>query len=114
MNNSIIHLEEPHDEGKVKTQEREASLVKTIEAIQRIKQSQDWSTLKTEIFDGLPSMLRKSLLSEAKKEDPNTNLLNRITGELKWAERFSDLEKLENTLRVELKAIRIRLYGKTE
>lgn len=116
MNNSLIQPESNPQLEKVqeKTQEREATVVRIIEAVQRIKQSEDWSTLKTEVFDSLTKHLKSELFAEAKKESPDTNKLNRLAGELKWSERFSDLEKYENVLRVELQGIRLRLHGKTD
>lgn len=91
-----------------KTQEREAALIRQIQAIEDIAGSESWSTLKTEIFDDLLTRLERELREEAKMENPNTNKLNRITGEMKWAERFSDLEKLKDAQRVELQGIRKR------
>lgn len=114
MNNSSIQPETSKDESAIKIQEHEAKLVRILEAIGRMKESEAWSTLKTEIFDGLSTSLKRELLTEAKREDPNTNKLNRLTGELKWAEKFSNLEKFEESQRVELKAIRLRIHGKSD
>ncbi len=91
---------------------REAALVRQIEAVRAIQGTSDWSTLKNEIFASLLTSLERVLREEAKNENPNTNKLNRITGEIKWAERFSDLSKLEGTLMVELTQVRKRLHGK--
>lgn len=113
MNNSSIQPEAIKD-LETKLQEREAKLIRILEAIGRVKESEAWSTLKIEVFDNLGSILKRDLLTEAKKDDPNPNKLNRLTGELKWAEKFSDLEKFENEQRVELKAIRLRIHGKSD
>lgn len=110
-NNSLIRPESTDDIVSVKMSAREATLVRLIEAIQRIDASEDWSTLKTEIFDTLSSSLERELKEESKKENPNTNKLNRLSGELKWAERFADFNKYATTLRVELQGIRQRLHG---
>lgn len=115
MNNSFIRFEDDEEpDASPKIEERESELVHTIELVQRIRLSEDWSSLKEKILDGLTSRLEKELLEEAKKEDPNTNKLNRIAGELKWAKRYSDFEEYEKTLRVELKAIRKRYGNKSE
>lgn len=120
MNNSKLALdsvslenEQPRD-IKPELRQKEERLVKIIEAIQGIEQSKDWSTLKTEMFDELPKQIRKEMLSEARKENPDTHKLNRLSGELKWAEKFADLSKFEASQRVELSRIRTMLYGKTE
>lgn len=114
MNNSSIKLEVTKDDLEVKLQEHEARLIRILEAIGWMKSSQAWSTLKIEVFDGLSVNLKRELLAEARKDDPNTNKLNRLTGELRWAEKYSDLEKFEETQRVELKAIRLRIHGKSD
>lgn len=113
MNNSSIQPEVIKD-LETKLQEREAKLIRVLEAIGRMKESEAWSTLKIEVFDSLTGILKRELLTEAKKDDPNTNKLNRLAGELKWSEKFSDIEKFENEQRVELKAIRLRIHGKTD
>ncbi len=114
MNNSRIALETPVDNSKELTVEREAKLVRTIEALQDIRGSESWSTLKKEVFDSVFQTLKRELEEEARKENPNTNKLNRITGEIKWAERFADLEKFEHVLRVELQGVRTRIHGTNE
>lgn len=114
MNNSSVQPEATKIDLEVKLQEREAKLIRIIEAIGRVKESEAWSTLKIEVFDGLSSVLKRELLTEAKKDDPNTNKLNRLSGELKWSEKFTDLEKFENEQRIELKAIRLRIHGKSD
>lgn len=118
MNNSRIALDSIPTEVvrdiKPQLREREQKLVNTLDALQKIGQTKEWSSLKTEIFDGLTARLEKELREEAKKEDPSSNKLNRIAGQIKWAERYSDLTKLEATYRVELSNVRLQLYGKQE
>lgn len=109
---SLLVRDNKHIQEKV--QEREASLVKQIAAIRDICESLSWSTLKTEVFDPLLTSLKRDLEEEAKKQDPNSNKLNRISGEIKWAERFSDLEKFESSLLVELQYIKTRLHENQE
>jgi hypothetical protein len=116
MNNSLIQPEPDASIERIqeKMQEREAQIVRIIGAIQTLKQTTDWSTLKTEVFDNLHRNLSRDLIEEASKENPNTNKLNRITGEMKWTERYSDFDKWENALRVELQGVRKRQHGNTE
>ena len=104
-----LDLEEPSS-NLDSFKEREQKLVRIIEAL-RCVQTKEWSSLKKELFDELPAELNKQISAEAKKENPNIQKLNRLAGELKWAERYADLKKFEDQLRVELKQIRQKLYG---
>lgn len=94
-------------------QEREGELITIIDSLQKVQSTKEWSTLKSKIFDSVVGRLEKDLSYEAKKENPDTLKLNRLAGQLIWAERFSDLKKLEDSFRLELTNIRIQLYGKT-
>lgn len=94
--------------------EKEAKLIKIIDALQKIQATKEWSSLKTEVFDDLPKRFKSELLSEAKKDNPDVLKLRFISGELMWAERNSNLTKLEETYRVELQNLRLMLYGKHE
>jgi hypothetical protein len=117
MNLSQVTIEltpEPEADNKPRLRAEEGRLVKIIEAIQGISSRPEWSTLKTEVFDNLPTILEKDLKEEAKKDNPDPMKLNRLAGQLKWAEKYSDLTKLESTYKVELQRVRIQLYGKTE
>ena len=117
MNNSKLAIdsvgifEEPKVDTKPYLREREGQLLKIIEAIQGVNQSGHWGTLKTELFDTLVDRLENQLKDEGKKENPDSNKLNRLAGQLKWAEKYSDLTKLENVFRVELTSIRKQLHA---
>lgn len=113
MNNGFIALENNDEKARVdeRLRSEEARIINIIEAIQTIRQTKAWSTLKNEIYDNLVNVLEKDIKTESMKEDPDPKKLNRLTGELKWASRFSDLEKFENEKKVELQRIRIQLYG---
>jgi hypothetical protein len=94
-----------------KLKEREAELIKIIEAIQGVKQTPAWSTLKSQIFDGVVTRFENELKDEAIRETPDTNKLNRISGQLTWAKRYADLDKLESVYRTELLGLRKQIYG---
>ena len=118
MNNSRIALdglptleEKPNVDRTPLLQEREAKLLKIIEAIRGVEKTTEWSTLKSEIFDNLVNVLERELKDEGKKENPDPLKLNRLAGQLKWAEKYSNLSKLENIFRVELSGLRKNLYG---
>lgn len=117
MNNSrlaIEHvsltLEEPVDRTTDLTTE-EAKLVQIIGALNTITQTKEWSTLKTAVFDPLVGTLEKELTIEGKKEAPDTLKLNRLAGQLKWAEKYADLDKLTQIFREQLTNIRKKLHG---
>ena len=117
MNLSQVQVDlepSPREDLGPRLQAEEARLLRIIEAIQGIVQSKEWSTLKTELFDSLVNVLEKDLRTEAKKENPDPNKLTRLSGEIKWAERYSDLTKLENSYRVQLQNCRLKLHGKSE
>lgn len=120
MNNSKLALDSvPLTlEGKPNNREflqgEEARVIRILKALDGVKNSQEWSSLKTDVFDELPKQLRKDLLLEARKDQPDTNKLNRLSGKLEWAEKFADLTRLENKYRVELQGIRMQLHGKSE
>ena len=119
MNNARLVLESPALEENTeditpKLRSEEARLVKIIEALYGIQESREWSTLKIEVLDNLVNILVKDVQTEARKEEPSPQRLNRLSGELKWAERYADLSKLENYYRSQLKNIRTKLYDKEE
>ncbi len=90
---------------------REGQLIKIIEAIESVGKSEAWSTLKTEVFDSIVNILEREIKDEAKKESPDTLKLNRLAGQLKWAEKYSDLSKLGGVFRQELIGLRKTLNG---
>lgn len=105
-----LELESPFfNEDSVK--EREQRLVTLIEALDEVQKTSGWSSLKTELFDELPNDLNKQINAEAKKMNPDIQKLNRLSGELKWAERFADIGKLREVFRVELTNVRQKLHG---
>lgn len=115
MNNSQVISDfkpQRNEEIAPRLRAEEARILRIVEAAQGIQSSREWSTLKTEVFDNLVNVLEKELRNEARKDEPSTLKLNRLSGELKWAERFSDLGKLENSYRVQLQNIRQQLNGK--
>lgn len=113
IENISLTVEEPVDR-KPYLREREGTLVKLLDAVRKVESSKEWGTLKTELFDALVNTLTRDLSTEAKKEDPDTLKLNRLAGQLKWAEKYSDLKKLEDTFRLELTQVRKYLYGTTK
>lgn len=116
-NNAWASLNPPEDtqpEVVDKLREEENRLIQIIESISTIRETNAWSSLKEAIFDKAVSRILGDLQDEARKSNPSTNRLNRLTGELEWAERYADFTKLENNYRMRLQAIRKQLHGKSE
>ncbi len=105
MNNSKLAIEQFNiDKEPDRTpwlKEREASLVRQIEALRRVAASEDWSSLKKEIFDGVVETLEKAQKAEAEKIPADPVKLAQITGQLVWARKWSDLRKVADILMVE-------------
>lgn len=111
---SIKIEDSPQENIEPKLRTEESRLTRIIEALQEVQSSKAWSTLKTEVFDNLVNVFEKDLKTEAEKNDPDPKKLNRISGEMKWARRYSDLSKFENEKRIELQNIRTQLHGKSD
>ena len=111
MNNSQTTIENEPDE---RLTSEEAKTVRIIEALRDVQQSKGWNVLKETVFDRVASVLEKDIRSEVMSENLDPMKLNRLSGELKWAERYSDLSKLENHYKIQLNNIRLKLYGKKD
>lgn len=113
MNNAYItsdqfSLEDNYDPTPSLRAE-ESRLVRLLEAIDDLQQSVSWSTLQELLFKTLPESLEKELKEEARKDAPDPQKLNRLAGQLEWAERYADLAKLRERYRMQLQAIKTRL-----
>lgn len=73
-------------------QERNAHLVRLIEAIQDVQSTSAWSTLKEE-FDGEVARLNRLLLRESKEKELKQPEIYRLQGRIESAKKYS-LEKL--------------------
>ena len=113
MNNSFLNIEpEPiPQQTKEWLRAEESRIVKILEALTAISSSKEWQVLKTEVFDNLVNVLERNIQEEVKKEDIRLAILNHLAGELKWAERYSNLSKLEEHYRSLLTSIRTKLHG---
>ena len=112
MNNSKIAIDRVSlklDEKVDNTEhlrERESVLVRIIEAIKRVKESEDWNTLKTLLFDGSLDKLEKRLQIESEKPKLDDSEMYRLQGQISWARKYVDLDKLADAYRVELSNLR--------
>lgn len=98
MNNSYfadLVISDEETDLSPRFREREVQLRRIIDALRKIMGTKEWSTLKELLFDGIVARLTAARNYEAAKENPDTNRLNRLTGQLLWADSYSDLRKLE-------------------
>lgn len=108
MNNSLHFEQERVSQEKPdeRVQEREAKLVRLVEALSVINDSREWSTLREELFDGQLATIENRLKSESEKTELNTAEIYRLQGEKKWAKRYSNFDDLIANYRAELANIR--------
>lgn len=116
MNNALgnipidLGLEFPQDTDNTEhLREREAKLVRMIEALVALSGSNEWSTLKDELFEGAQETIEQRIRSEAGKAEVNISELYRLQGEQKWAKRYGDPMTLVGSWRNELANIRKQL-----
>jgi len=114
MNNSSLTIEVEEVDNTSILQEKMASHVKTIEALERVAQSSDWKILKEQMFDGVIESLERRLRSESLKKEIDSSVLYSLQGQIVWARRYADLESLSDAFKVELKEIKKQLHGKTK
>lgn len=116
MNNSFIVLdskeslvEEPQIDRTPWLRQREGELVKIIEAIDEISNSESWQVLKSFIFDGVIETLEKAMLTEAKGDKADVVKLASLNGQFNWAKKYADLGSLTKVFKIELQGIRKQL-----
>ncbi len=86
-------------DSETKLRDRQAELIKILEAIELVLKNKGWQTLKELVFDGVVESLNRQLLSEAKK--PKV-----LQGEMAWARRYSNLKSYAEMLQKELQGIK--------
>jgi Lhr-like helicase len=109
MNNSFLAPEKEPVSPQEKVQEREAWLVRVIEAARAVSDSAEWSSLKEEVFDGVLERLERDLARESMKPEVNTPELYRLQGQILWARKYADIATLADEYRSELTNVRKRL-----
>lgn len=106
MNNALIKLDDEPIVPSEHLMEREAKLVRLIEAYTILAGSSAWSTLKDELFIGALESIENRIRVENEKPELNIPELYRLQGEKKWAKRYASPETYVETLRAELAHIR--------
>lgn len=114
MNNSFIALETSLEVDNINPlREKEAELVKIIEALNEVGQSSSWISLKSLVFDKLTESLEKRLRQEVDRDEIILSEVQFLKGQIRWAKKYSDLSKLVSEFRLELSNIR-KLIPPTE
>ena len=116
MNNSRVVLdnqsEEPSDRAGILNQQK-GQLAKIVEAIRRVESSEDWQSLKELVFDSVIETLERQLKAEAQKPEVVTPELYRLQGQLVWARKYADLEKLAEFFVRQIEGIKVQLKNDT-
>ena len=115
MNNSKITLEnlnlsieKPVDRTPF-LREKESEIVKIIEVIGRIAQSDDWNEFRKLVLYGVSESLERQLNAEARKKPISEPELYSLNGQLTWAKKFTNFDSLAEAYRKELSNIRQQL-----
>lgn len=115
MNNSfVIETNEELETKSERLGEREGELVRIIEAIRVVQNSEGWSTLKTLVFNGVLDSLEHRLSSESHKPELDQPEMYRLQGQIIWARKYANLDTLANSYRLELINVRSQLTPPTE
>lgn len=112
MNNSFLSHEASFT-PKVKTEEvkdKEAELMRKIEALKSVLEGEGWSSLKTLVFDPKEAELKQSIFNEARSENPDTHKLAKLNGRYEEVRRYAHLKDFANQLQTELNNLR-KIYG---
>ena len=110
MNNSQIVIDNEPEETKESTLAyRQGELVRIVEALRSIADSKEWQTLKELVFDGVLVTLERQLKNEAQKAEVVTPELYRLQGQLVWARKYADLNKLAEFFKTQIEGIKSNL-----
>lgn len=89
--------------------QREEELIKIIETVSRVKDSEDWKILSKYIFEGVVEVLERKLKEETSKSELNQSEIHRLNGQLVWARKYTDLNKVCEVYKLELTNTRNQL-----
>lgn len=100
MNNSKITLDnlslgdDPVIDITPTLRAKESNLMAIIESLKIIATNRDWMILQERIFNEVEKNLEKRLLSEAKKRPLDEGEIYSLNGQLIWARKYADLNKM--------------------
>lgn len=106
MNNSLLEVEiEEVPDIKPLLRQKQTELVKVIESIQALEVTPEWQSLKELLFTGIVEKLEKRLKYESLKDELQLPEIYRLQGQLAWARKYSDLNKLVEAYKQELNGV---------
>lgn len=102
MNNSFIPGEEP-EKDYTPLRERDSEMLRVLESLTAVENSNEWSTLRELAFDKRLESLEKSLILESKKDEVNLPEVYRLQGRISEARRLTKLSETYKLERVNIK-----------
>ena len=109
MNNSQIVIDNDEMDRESSLVQRQSELVKIVEAIRGVADSKDWNVLKKLVFNDVLETLERQLKNEAQKAEVVTPELYRLQGQLVWARKYADLNKLAEFFKKQIESIQSNL-----
>jgi|SRR3990167_1243333 len=103
IDNISLDMEETLD-IKPMLRQKETELTEIIEAIEHISGSDYWKILQNKVLNGVLENLQHRLRSEK-----NPTEIYRLQGQIVWAEKYTDLDKMTQAYRQELSNVRSKL-----
>lgn len=101
--------EEVTQETKTLLRGEQTRLVNILEAIDKLENSKEWSTLKELVFSKSLAAIERQMMNECLAQEIDTDKLYRLQGEWAWAKQYSDTERFAETLKKQLEEIKKRL-----
>lgn len=107
MDNLEVFFEEVQVDYTPNLRQREQEIIAIVESLRAVKSSQHWRNLQEKVFNGVLESLQSRIRSEK-----NPTEIYRLQGQIVWAEKYTDLNKLCQAYEVELQNIRKQLNAK--
>ncbi len=99
-------MDELTEERKALLRERQAELMRLLDALTKLDKSEEWHILKELVFDKSVTSIEKTMINETQRPEINTNKLYKLQGELDWARKYSDINRFADTLKKQLQEIK--------
>lgn len=98
-----------NEEVLVLLRERQAILIRLIEAFTGLEKSQEWETVRELVFDKSLQSIERQQLDECNAPNISIEKLYRLQGEKNWARKYADVDKYIDNLKKELENIKNKL-----
>lgn len=87
-------------------EKRRGELTRIIEAIRSVAASKEWGTLRELLFDDAVRALERRIISESSATNVKLDELYRLQGQLVWARKYADFDKLGEFFMKQLEGIK--------